>query len=273
MKKNYLTALPNLPTSDGPTVRTQDQGEDRLILRVHAAKIIGTSVPSLRRLEKSGALKPILVDAKGVHWHSLRLVQEYAAQMKALVSPVSPAESLEGAVAAEAFELLDGGASAADLVKTLKLLPAAARSLQSEWADLRGGMVLSGRALSRIASIWTEDDTTIASEDALLRYLERLDPSTCASCGRPPAFCMSCFHHRPRRALEVVALARRRAEERRAEGRRRQAERETFWQARVRAGTRSEGSPTGGPSDRGPSESGQMPKSRDPLPDDADDEN
>jgi hypothetical protein len=178
------------------------------------------------------APKPILVDEKNVHWHSLRQVQEYAAQMKALAAP---ADSVDGAIAAAAFELLDGGADAADLVKSLKLSPSEARRLQSEWADLRGGFVLTGRGLGKIARLRTSDGTLIRTEDDLVRFLRQLVSHRCATCPRSPVFCMICFNNRPPRAEELVALGRQRSRESRARAEQGRVEQEDVLQARARS--------------------------------------
>lgn len=226
-------AAGGMPPGDPPRgeAASDDGGQDRLILRTQAAKLIPCSVATLRRLEKT-VLRPILVDEKGVHWHSLKQVQAYAASLK---PAALAADTVDGAIAGAAFELFDANADAADVVKALKIPSAQARQLQAEWADLRGVMLISGTTLSKIRSFRTTDDNPILTGEELLVFLEQLDIPSCAVCRRTPTFCLICYHRRSRDAEEMVALAIRNAEEREADLRRRQVEKATYDQARERA--------------------------------------
>ena len=208
-----------------------DEVQDRLILRTQAAKLVPCSVATLRRLETT-VLRPILVDEKGVHWHSLKQVQAYAASLR---PPVSEEGGGDGALTAAAFELFDAGSDAADVVKRLKIPSDAARRLQAEWADLRGVMLISGTTLSKIRRYRTTDDNAILTGEELLQFIEQIELPSCAVCRRMPSVCLRCYEHRPPRANELVALATRQRELRDAAALRRQEEDETYAQARERA--------------------------------------
>lgn len=210
-----------------------NQPRDRLILRAEAARIVGISVPTLRRYERS-VLKPMLVDEHNVHWHSLRACE----QLKKELTPndVECTDRINGVISAAAFELFDAGANAADVVKGLKILAADARILQKEWADLRGVMLISGETLLKIRSLRTTDSNKIFTGEELLLYLNQAEYPVCRGCssGRQPILCLTCYYRRPPQAEELVARALQKIEERRAASDGESIERETYEQARER---------------------------------------
>ena len=237
------TALPLLTASVG-AARTDGHpgvdGEgdlaevaDRLILRPQAARILNVHVSSVRRLEKSGALKPVLTDPSGTHWHSLRAVHEYAAAMKTPPSPTLE-ENVDGELAAQAFTLLDADATAADLVKTLKIPTAVARKLEQEWAELRGHVIINGPTLMKIRARRSSTDTPLFSGDDILKYMDSIEFENCLGCRRPATFCTLCFHHQPKRAVEAARLELHHAEMRQAAADRAHFERQMMEQARER---------------------------------------
>ena len=78
----------------------------------------------------------------------------------------------EGVLASAAFERFDRGASPVDIVKELKVTPRVARGLLGEWADLRGGFVVSGAAAAKIQRLaWASDETDIKSGDVVVALL------------------------------------------------------------------------------------------------------
>lgn len=224
-----------LPRSQPPLVAAAAPAEspDRLILRTQVAKIINLSVPTVRRLEKT-VLKPMLVDDSGTRWHSLRAVHAYAAELREPAPAAAAEQNVDGKLAAQAFVLLDDGADAADLVKALEIPTKVARSLETDWAEIRGHMFIDAWTLSRLRGRRVTDDNLLLSAEDLLRYMDAIEFPVCQACRRPPSYCTVCFHHRPPRAVESAALSIQQAEDRREEAYRRQLERDICTQARER---------------------------------------
>jgi len=206
-------------------------GDDRLVGRTEAAGLVGLSVATLRRLERT-RLRPV-VDQNGVHRHSVKRLLDYKA---ARASSTSDADGRERTLAAASFEHFDRALGPADIVKLLKVTPNVARELHREWADLGGGFVVSGEAAVKIERLAVNDDgSPVRSGADLLRLLERLDEPQCSGCERrTPCFCLRCFVHRPQRAQRVAKEAITRSETRRAVRYRQELERHVAERARTR---------------------------------------
>ena len=103
---------------------------DQLVKRREAANLYGCSDPTIRRFERDGSLTVVWVDAAGVHWHSRNAV--LALKEKRAAAAAGPSVEIGGGVAGDAFAAFDDGATAADVVKTLRLAPNLARQLRVE---------------------------------------------------------------------------------------------------------------------------------------------
>lgn len=230
-------ALPPAPPSPpvGSCASPAPEPDDRLILRLEAARVVGVSVATLRRYERS-VLKPALVDEHNVHWHSLRACERFATELGRSALAGNP-DRIDGAKTAAAFELFDSGSDAVDVIKALKIEAAEARVLQKEWADLRGAMLISGETLAKIRQLRTSDDNPIFTGEELLLFLEGNASLSCPGCWRnprQPLFCMTCYVNRPPKAEALAAQARQRKAERDARFEQERLERELFEQARER---------------------------------------
>lgn len=215
------------PTNTVPTPPSPEDPDDTWILRVTAAEILGVSLPTVRRLEKT-SLPPVHVDDEGVHWHSLKAVQAYKAR---LLENAPPRAQIDGALTADAFALFERGADAAEIAVTLRTTADAARQLQKDWADLKGGFVVGGIVAYKIREMAPSGDPIETGED-LLRFARSLDYEECACCKRPATFCMRCFYDRPKKAREIVARAIAAAEARHSQKKQREATEGAVEQAR-----------------------------------------
>jgi hypothetical protein len=101
-------------------------GDDRLVGRTEAAALLGLSVATLRRVERT-VLRPV-VDANGVHRHIVKRLLDYKA---ARASSTAHADGREGALAAAAFEHFDHALGPADIVKARVSQRSSAFSLRS----------------------------------------------------------------------------------------------------------------------------------------------
>lgn len=206
--------------------------DDRLVGRTEAAGLVGLSVATLRRLERT-ILRPV-VDGSGVHRHSVSRLLDYKAER---AGASADADGREGALAAAAFEHFDRGLGPADVVKLLKVTPNVAREIHREWADLAGGFVVSGEAAVKIERLALNDDgAPVRSGVDLLHLLEQLDEQQCSGCKRrTPCFCLRCFVHRPPRAQQVAKEAITRSETRQSARYQQELERRMAQRARTRA--------------------------------------
>ena len=203
--------------------------DDRLVGRTEAARLVGLSVATLRRLERT-VLRPV-VDGSGVHRHIVKRLLYYKADR---ASSGADVDGREGALAAAAFKYFDRSLGAADVVKLLRVAPSVARELYREWADLGGGFVVSGEAAVRIERLaLNDDDAPVRSNVDLLRLLKRLDEPQCSGCKRrTPCFCLRCFVHRPQ---QVAKEAITRSETRQSARYQQELERHMAERARMRA--------------------------------------
>ena len=208
---------------------------DRLVGRTEAARIIGVSESTLRRLEAT-ALRPIV--ANGVHRHSVQRLLEHKAER---ARAGAERGSGDGELAAAAFEYFDRGLGPSDVVKLLKVTPGVASRLWREWAELGGGFVVGGTAATKIEQLALNNDgAAIRNGDDLLRLLAGLEDAHCSACTRRTRrFCLSCYVNRPhvaeQLAKKMVADSDARQQARQA----RTVERDTAERARTR--TRGDG--------------------------------
>lgn len=232
------------PTSsgeDGVSVVTGPRGmsSDRMLRRGDAAEVLGTSVSTLRRLEKT--VLPPVIDENGVHLQSEQRVLEYKIQ-RTQVAGRSPG-LLDGILASAAFELFDSGSGPVDVVKQFKVEPRVARDLHLEWANLRGSFVVNGAAAAKLERFaWTCDELQIKSGDDVVALIEQIERTECACCERRmPRLCFHCYSSRPARAQKLVATAFAAREARREERHRKELEKRVAERARQPGAGSSDG--------------------------------
>lgn len=75
----------------------------------------------------------------------------------------------DGEIAAAAFEALDDGVDAADLVKRLKIRPEIAESLMRAWCDMRGALFIPGNQVAKIERCWWTSGNPIRNGDVTNR--------------------------------------------------------------------------------------------------------
>lgn len=150
--------------------------------------MLRVSESTVRRLEKT-VLPPVIIEQ--VRYQREQDVREYLQRSRSAREGVEPTD---GATTAEAFELFDSGLGAADVVRRLKITSQAVRTLQRDWADLRGGFVVGGEAAVKLerSSLLT-GNFPLASGEELVAMLAKNAPDKCRACeDRPPQFCGRC---------------------------------------------------------------------------------
>lgn len=167
-------------------------GSGKLLRRSEAAKLLGVSKSTLRRME--GEVLTPVVGPKNVRLFHEEEIRSVVVTRRAGVD----ARRGDGEVAAAAFAAFDGDAHPVDVVKQLQLDPDVVEALHARWAKMRGLLVLAPEARSKVQELlmgW--DSGEIRTADDLLAFLRKwvTDESvrTCWQCKQETAsFCRKC---------------------------------------------------------------------------------
>lgn len=164
----------------------------RLLRRTEAARLLGVSKSTLRRMEGT-SLTPV-VGPKNVHLFQEEEVRSVVVTRRARFD----SQPGSGEIAAEAFALFDAGLHVVDVVKQLRAMPDVIESLYATWARLRGMMVLSVEARSELSkTLLGWDDGSLKTETDVIAFVKKwmLEESMrrCAQCKNEMAcFCRAC---------------------------------------------------------------------------------
>jgi hypothetical protein len=151
----------------------------KLIKRSEAARLLGVSTATVRRME-SATLTPVL-GADGFHRFHEEHVRELVIHRVRMVPESSDAYDAEDA--AIAFDLFDQDIHPVDVVKRTKLHPRAVAAMHREWVSLRGGYVVAGDTARQIAALpWLFGSRPIATGEDLLKCLRQTAPHVCSRC-------------------------------------------------------------------------------------------
>ncbi len=172
----------------------------KLLKRSEAARMLGVSVSTLRRRE--GELLNPIVSERGVHYFEESEVRSVLVQRRS-IRVTNGVDN--GGMAADVFELLDREVHPVDIVKQLRLPPTTVRTLQAQWAEMRGGFVVSAEEARRLSELAGHCEAqSAAALEAQLRQQrsqtrallsQRHGPSpVCRLCGtRPSCVCEPCL--------------------------------------------------------------------------------
>lgn len=179
-----------------PTVSTT-----RLLTRGEAARVLGISKSSLRRRE--GNLLHPVKGPRGVH-----LFDE--TELRAVVvrhsRGVRADPGIDGEIAAEVFDRLDRGIHPVDIVKEIRLEPSRVEQLQSQWARMRDGFVVTSEERQELESLPLNGAFPIASAATLVANIRESLGQNCADCEeRAAAICLRCARARVGRSVERAA--------------------------------------------------------------------
>lgn len=165
----------------------------RLLRRTEAARMLGVSKSTLRRMEGT-SLTPV-VGPKNVHLFQEEEVRSVVVTRRARFDSSQPAN---GDIAADAFALFDVGVHVVDAVKQLRVAPDVLEKLHETWARMRGLLVLSSATRSEINALmlgW--DDGSLQRGTDVVAFLKKwmVDESfrRCSDCRTEmAAFCRAC---------------------------------------------------------------------------------
>lgn len=167
-------------------------GTGKLLRRAEAAKLLGVSKSTLRRME--GEVLTPVVGPKNVRLFHEEEIRSVIVTRRAGIS----AQRGDGEVAAAAFTAFDENVHPVDVIKQIELDPDLVEALHARWARMRGQLVLSSETRSKIQQIligW--DSGEIRTADDLCAFLQKwmTDESirTCWDCRQEAAcFCRKC---------------------------------------------------------------------------------
>ncbi len=151
-----------------------------MVTRAAAAQALDCSPSTVLRRERAGLLEPVRSPGD-------RTVRYRRAQVESLRTPggASTAGELDGEGVATAFDLLEGGASPADVVRRLRLLPHVVDGIVECWAKMRRTVLSlnSNELHSVLAAIGAADVPVHTASDlvAAIRGQGNSGPSSAAS--------------------------------------------------------------------------------------------
>ena len=165
----------------------------RLLGRAAAARLLGVSKSTLRRMEGE-KLEPVL-GPKNVHLFHEEQVQALVMTRRTSVGDTQAI----GDVAANAFQLFDENVHPVDVIKQLRIAPNVIDSLHQQWARLRGLLVVSPDMTEAISNMLRDGQAgPLPKTDAELLDLAKAwvydaSPRTCVQCKHEVAdFCRAC---------------------------------------------------------------------------------
>lgn len=178
-------------------------GTGKLLRRAEAAKLLGVSKSTLRRME--GEVLTPVVGPKNVRLFHEEEIRSVVVTRRAGIS----SQRGDDEVAAAAFTAFDENVHPVDVVKQLELDPDLVESLHARWAHMRGLLVLSRDARSNVQTLLTGwDSGEIRTADDLCAFLRKwvTDESirTCWECKEEAAcFCRKCAREWGLRAAQT----------------------------------------------------------------------
>jgi hypothetical protein len=165
----------------------------RLLGRAQAARLLGVSKSTLRRME-GASLEPVL-GPKNVRLFHEEHIQSLLVTRRSEVAGAR----VDGELAAETFELFDTGIHPVDVVKKLRVDPDLVESLHQRWARLRALLELSTSGVQSLCLMLSEDESIAApkSESELLevarKWVNDMGLHECTQCRKnSAAFCREC---------------------------------------------------------------------------------
>jgi len=164
----------------------------KLLKRTQAARILGVSKSTLRRME-GDALTPV-VGPGNVHLFHQEQIHSMVVTRRSAVGTRA-----NGDVAADAFELFDDGVHPVDVVKKLRIGPEVIENLHQHWCRLRGLVTLTEAGTAALHRMLCDQEAARQpmNEAELLaevkKWVTEVSTRHCEQCRREHAtFCRTC---------------------------------------------------------------------------------
>jgi hypothetical protein len=182
----------NAPSAGGSESAAAPNG--KLIGRAQAARLLGVSKSTLRRME-GDALTPV-VGPKNVRLFHEEQIQSMVVTRR---SEIGASTRVTGDIAATVFELFDDSMHPVDVVKRLRLEPDLIEGLHQRWRRLRGMLVLSEESTATVHRMLGEGDESPPPKDEaelvslVQRWVRDESCRQCEQCRSESAeFCRTC---------------------------------------------------------------------------------
>ncbi len=165
-------------------------GSGRLLSRHEAARALGVSETTLRRLAVDG-LRPIVQGRR--HLYEETVVQEAVRTKSVRRRWTEMPPTTDGGVAADVFALIDDGVSPREVVKRLRVSPELVAKLLTQWASLGSGVYLPGE-MAKDLGVATPADILAKLANATKRENDAaLAGPQCCNCRvKAAAYCPEC---------------------------------------------------------------------------------
>lgn len=206
MTKSSMVPQEVSPDDSQPVSVPVDMPKNGSIKRQETADILGVSVSEVRRLERTGKLRPKERNPQGVWLFDLEEVTEMA-RARRPVGPI-PRKSLEAYTPEEAgkvFTALAAGKSLVECVLECKMMPRTIEVIAADYARLTGGMFICKETMDAINVLSLEGTFPLKSERDLLDVMKTASEDTCKKCNsRSRVFCKPCAHKLAERVAKDI---------------------------------------------------------------------
>jgi hypothetical protein len=162
--------------------------------RQQVADALGVTVSEVRRLERTGAIRPIRRNAQGVWLFDATEVRAMADERKPVRGLTRKSnDSYTPEEAGAVFDALDAGKTLVQCVRECKLMPRTVETIALDYARLTGGMYVRKETMDIINGLSLEGTFPLKGDDDLLDVLKTAATDTCKECKtRSRTYCKVC---------------------------------------------------------------------------------
>lgn len=159
-----------------------------LISRAELAQRLGVTEEAVRRRERIGQIRAV----KRTKTNQPLYSQSIVAPLQGRTPAFSKVE-YDTEAATAVFVLLAEGKALCDIVVELKLHPNVVRSIAYDYADMEGGLVVTGAVMRVINALDLDGNFPLSEDKDLLDVLQNCVLKDCSHCGkRPKSVCKQC---------------------------------------------------------------------------------
>ncbi len=193
MTKNVMDSRKTHDDTDEPAVVPVDNPNEPF-RRQQVADVLGVSVSEVRRLERTGAIRPKKRNPQGVWLFDQAEVRAVAeARRPASGLTRKPLEPYTTEQAKAVFVALDAGKTLIQCVLECDLMPRIVETIALDYARLSGAMFIRKETMDTINGLALEGSFPLKGDEELLEMLQAAAEESCRACSsRPRSLCKPC---------------------------------------------------------------------------------
>lgn len=193
MTKSVTDSQEVAETQPGSGPIPVDKPVPTLIKRQEVADILGVTVSEVRRLERTGGIRPTRRNPQGVWLFDSVEIRRIADTRKPTSLTRKSADPYTPDEAGIVFIALNAGKTLVECVLECKLMPRTVEIIAADYARLSGGMYLRKETMDVINGLALEGTFPLKGEPDLLDVLKAASADTCKGCDtRARVFCKPC---------------------------------------------------------------------------------